>query len=229
MASAAGARKGAIWGQGQLEEGQRRQDELLTSGFNESKGYLGQAKDLYAGMTQQGQPGLQRYQDLTTGDGAAASAALGQTPGYQFSFDQGLQALNRRRAAGGMLNSGNADADAISFGSGLASQTLGQERQALLPLLGLYSQGAQGQAGTLGSLAGLSTDYSTNRASIDDSTTKSIVGLGTEAFKAGDAAKSANQAMLLSGINAGVGLLGSFAGGPGVGAGGLFTKLFGGR
>lgn len=245
MASAKGARTAAVWGTGVLQDNQRQVlDQLgqgftqagnsLTQGYDASKGFLGQAQQTYAGMQGNAQPGMARYAALTTGDGASQSAALAQTPGYQFSMDQGLQALNRRRAAGGMLNSGNADADAISFGSGLASQTLGAERQALMPYLGMYSQGAQGEAGTYGQMANnansyfgnqaaMTTDYFGNRASVYDDTAKNTVGLGTEALKAGDAAKSANQAMMMQGVNAAVGMLGSAMGG----GGGGFTKMFG--
>jgi hypothetical protein len=53
---------------------------------------------------------------------ARATGAFQAGPGYQFAFDQGMDALNRRRAAGGMLNSGNADVDAIRFGQGTANQ-----------------------------------------------------------------------------------------------------------
>lgn len=243
MASAKGARTGAIWGAGLLEANQPKVLGELSQGYDTSRGligqgrdaalgYLGQAGDLYAGQRAAAQPGMDRYAALTTGDGASMSRALESTPGYQFSLSQGLQALNRRRAAGGMLNSGNADADAISFGSGLASQTLAAERAALTPYLGLYSGGVQGGAGTLGQMAntatgtygteaGLATDYFGNRASVYDDTTKNIVGLGVSALKAGDAAKSANQAMMMQGANAAIGLLGG-------GGGGGFTKLFGG-
>lgn len=43
-------------------------------------------------------------------------------PGYQWSQQQGLQALDRSAAARGSLFSGGADADRIAFGQGLADQ-----------------------------------------------------------------------------------------------------------
>jgi hypothetical protein len=223
MASAKGARNSAIWGTNQLQENENRVLGELGTGYGTAQGFLGQAGDVWKGMAAQGQPGLSRYQALTTGDPAAAQASLEGTPGYQFNLGQGLQALTRARAAGGMLNSGNTDTDAMSFASGLASNTLNQERQALLPLMNLYSQGTAGQAGTLGAQAGLATDHWGNRASIMDNTAKSIVGLGTEALKAGDQAKNQNQANM---INIGMGLgklaLGGLTGGIGAGATGLF-------
>lgn len=231
MASAKGARTAAVWGAGLLGENRDAVLDTLGSGYDQSKGYLNQAGGLYNEMTDQGRQSLNKYNALTLGSGADIQNALEGTGGYQFNMDQGLQALQRTRAAQGMLGSGNTDTDTLSFASGLASNTLNQERQALLPTLGLYSQGIAGQAGNFGNLAGLTTDYYTSRANTMDDATKSIVGLGTEALKAGDAAKSQNQANLINGITGGVKLATSlFSGGAG-GAGGAlggFTKLFGG-
>lgn len=218
MASAKGARLAAIVGQGMIDEGEKRVLGELEKGYTGAQGYLGQAKDLFGGMTTQGQAGLDRYLSLLSGD----QSALENTAGYQFALDQGLQALNRRRAAGGMLNSGNADADAIRFASGLASQTLTQERNAALPLMQLYSQGISGQAGSLGSLADLDMGYYGSRAGLIDQNVKDKTGLVAGAFKARDAARAQNEANMLGAITGGLNLLGS-----GLGSGGFFTKLFG--
>lgn len=45
------------------------------------------------------------------------------TPGYQFAYNQGLEAVNRTAAAKGQLGSGNRLYDLTKFGQGLASQT----------------------------------------------------------------------------------------------------------
>lgn len=227
MASAKGARTAALWGTNQLQDSERRVLGELETGYANARPLLEQATGLYSGMAAQGQPGLDKYKALTLGSGQDIQNALQGNAGYQFNMDQGLQALQRTRAAQGMLNSGNTDIDTLSFASGLASNTLNQERQALLPYLGLYQQGIAGQAGTLGQRAGLTTDYYGDRGSLIDNTTKGIVGLGTEALKAGDAAKSQNQANM---INIGTGLgklaLGAMTGGGGMGAG--FLKVLGG-
>lgn len=218
MASAKGARYAAMYGQTALDDSEKRVLGELEKGYTGAQGYLGQAKDLFGGMTTQGQAGLDRYLSLLSGD----QSALEGTAGYQFAMDQGLQALNRRRAAGGMLNSGNADADAIRFASGLASQTLNQERNAALPLMQLYSQGISGQAGSLGSLADLDMGYYGSRAGIMDQNDKDKLGLVVGALKAGDAAKAQNEANLMGGISGALSLLGG-----GLGSGGFFTKLLG--
>lgn len=236
MAGAGGTRRGTMYASGLLENNMPKVLGELETGYDTSRGligqgrdaamgYLGQGGDLYAGMRTNAQPGMDRYAALTTGSPTAMNAALQATPGYQFSMDQGIQALNRRRAAGGMLNSGNADTDAIAFGSGLASQTLGAERAALMPYLGMYQGGVQGGAGNFGQMAntatgtygaeaGMATDYFGNRASVRDDTTKNIAGMGLEAFKAGDAAKAANQQMMLGAAGTVAGLAGKFLGAP---------------
>lgn len=231
MASARGARNAAIWGTGLLQDTQKQVLGELGQGYDAAQGYLGQAGDLYKGMTSAGQPGLDKYNALTLGSGADIQNALQGNAGYQFNMDQGLQALQRSRAAGGMLASGNTDTDTLAFAQGLAGQQLAAERAALNPYLGMYTGGVQGQAGVLGQQAGTATDYFGNRASVQDNTTKSIVGLGTEALKAGDAAKNANQANAIN-IGMGIGKLalgglgGALPGGGGIGAG--FLKVLGG-
>lgn len=221
MATAHGARTAAIWGTDLLQQNQPKVLGELQQGYDTSQAQLGQAGNLYAGMAARGQPGLDKYDALTLGSGADIQRALEGSGGYQFNMDQGLQALQRSRAAQGMLASGNTDTDTLSFASGLAGNQLAAERAALQPYLGMYTGGIQGQAGVLGQQAAGTTDYYGNRASVLDNTTKSIVGLGTEALKAGDAAKNANQA---NALNIGMGI-GKLALG---GLGGGFTGLFGG-
>ena len=223
MASAKGARTAAVWGADTLNQGQERVLGELGAGYDKGQGYLNQAGGLYNEMTDQGRQGLNKYNALTLGDGAAIQSALEGSGGYQFNLGQGLQALQRTRAAQGMLGSGNTDTDAMTFASGLASNTLNSERQALSPYFNMYQQGIGGQAGNLGNLAGLTTDYYGNRGSTIDNTNKSIVELGSSALKAGNQAKSANQAMMLGAVTGGVNLLGGLAGGGGAGG---FTNFF---
>lgn len=230
MASASGARKASMWGSEQLYQGQDRVLGQLDTGYGAAQGYYDQMGQTYGNLADNGQAALDKYKGLTLGSGADIQAALEGSGGYQFNLGQGLQALQRTRAAQGMLGSGNTDTDTMQFAQGLASNTLAQERAALSPLMDYYKTGMLGRAGGYGTQAGAATNYYDNRASVMDNTTKSVVGLGTEAFKAGDAAKSANQAMMMQGVTAGLGFLGGLAGGgPAGGAAGGFTKLFGGR
>lgn len=84
------------------------------------------------------------------GQGRARSA-FQAGPGFGFAVDQGLDAINRRRAASGMLASGNADREAQTFGQGLAQQEydkwLAGLGQFVSPELSATSTVAQGRAG----------------------------------------------------------------------------------
>jgi hypothetical protein len=90
---------------------------------------------------------------------ARAQAAFNAGPAYQFTRDQGIEALNRRRAAAGMLNSGNADIDALTYGTGLANQTYGgwQDRLGGLinPELTATSGAASGRAAASSNIANM--------------------------------------------------------------------------
>ena len=50
-------------------------------------------------------------------------SSITSTPGYQFAYNQGLEAVNRTAAAKGQLGSGNRLYDLTKYGQGLASQT----------------------------------------------------------------------------------------------------------
>lgn len=100
----------------------------VNQGYSDATGFLNNANAAYAPVSAlgekyggastmalnalgvNGQPGME-----------TARSAFTAGPAYQFNMDQGLEAINRRRAAGGMLDSGNADRDAQTFGAGLAS------------------------------------------------------------------------------------------------------------
>lgn len=227
MASAKGARTAAVWGSGLLQDTQKQVFGELGQGYDAAQGFLGQAGDLYKGMTAAGQPGLDQYNKLTLGSGEDITRQLEGLGGFQFERGQLEQAINRRAAAAGMSASGNADHDMMAAISGYSRGALANERAALNPYLGMYTGGVQGQAGVLGQQAGTATDYYTSRANTLDDTTKNIVGLGSQALLAGDQAKSQNQANM---INIGTGLLKGatslFTGGLG-GIGGGFMKVGG--
>lgn len=57
-------------------------------------------------------------------------------PSYQWRFDQGMEAVNRSKASGGLLNSGNWLAALTDYGQGLASTEYGNEYQRLAQLAG---------------------------------------------------------------------------------------------
>jgi len=125
----------------------------LDSGLNSSLGALGQAGEAYQPLSalasKYGQ-GTDLYLNSLGVNGAtgnqAAQDAFQAGPGYEFAQSQGLDAINRRRAASGMLGSGNADLDAIKYGTGLANQEYGNWQTKLAGLINPELSATQGAA-----------------------------------------------------------------------------------
>lgn len=125
-----------------------------------------------------------------------ATSAFQAGPGYDFTLNQGIDAINRRRNASGMLNSGNADRDAQIYGTGLANQTYGDWQNRLgglvNPELAATSGAAQldsitgraqatvaGQRGQM--LSELASRYGTGMAGLDTGEGNTLAGLATGA------------------------------------------------
>lgn len=78
-------------------------------------------------------------------------SAFSGTPGFQFALNTGLDSVNRKLAAGGMSNSGNALAELTKYGTGLAMQDYGNQIDRLGRLSGQEDQfglGTQQNANT---------------------------------------------------------------------------------
>lgn len=161
------------------------------------------------------------YQDSLGVNGAAGNAnavnAFQAGPGYQFTLDQGLNALNRRRAAAGMLNSGNADVDALTYGTGLANQTYGgwQDRLAgfVNPELSATSGVASGRAGIGQNTANMIGQDTLARLGLEQGVTTGQAGVNTA--QANNALALGNSLGTLYGNDAQnrVGVLGNVTGG----------------
>lgn len=90
----------------------------------------------------------------------ANPSSVTSLPGYQFQFDQGMQALERGQAASGTLGGGTASTEDIKFGQGLASTSFGNWEAILQQLAGgnlgtsnagsLTSSGVSGMYGAIG-------------------------------------------------------------------------------
>lgn len=134
----------------------------LNEGQSGALGQLGQARsDLTAGggayaplsalAARYGQGG-QLYGDSLGLGGAEgnqrAQQAFQAGPGYEFALSSGIDALNRRANAAGMLQGGNANRDAITFAQGLANQEYGNWQNRLKGI------GDQELAATQGAAAG---------------------------------------------------------------------------
>lgn len=104
-------------------------------------------------------------------------------PGYHWQLDQGTQALNRRRAAAGMLNSGNADIDAITYGQGLANQEYGNWQNRLAGFrdseLNATSAAASGRSGIDQAMSNLYQNDASNRLGLEYGATQGQAGANT--------------------------------------------------
>lgn len=164
---------GTLGALGFVGGGANQAQRYLGQGVAGAMGQYGQARaDLQGGAaayeplsslaSSYGQ-GRALYQDALgingPGGNARATSAFEAGPGYNFQLDQGLDAINRRRNAGGMLASGNADRDAQVYGQGLAKQEYNNWLNNLggfvSPELQATSGAAAGQAGIASNLASL--------------------------------------------------------------------------
>lgn len=90
---------------------------------------------------------MQQYNTLLTNPGAIMSLAgsgYQQSPGYQYEYNQGMNAANSAAAAGGMLGTPYEQQDAAAMATNLANQDY---YQYLNSALGLYGQGLSGEEG----------------------------------------------------------------------------------
>jgi hypothetical protein len=196
----------------------------LDSGLQSGLGALGQAGEAYAPLSALAGKygaGTDLYMNSLGVNGAAGNQAAVDAfqagPGYEFTKNQGLDAINRRRAASGMLGSGNADIDAITYGTGLANQTYGDWQKNLAglinPELQATSGAATGQAGVYKDMAALYGADTAARLGLEQAVTTGQAGVNS--------AQAANQLALgnsLAGLYSGdatnrVGLQGNIASG----------------
>ena len=132
----------------------------LDSGLASSKGYLDNAGSIYSGLQDKYGAGTNLYLDALGVNGPdaakAAQSSFTTSPGYEAGIDAGLSAINRRRAGAGMLDSGNADLDAMTFAQNAQNQ---QWNGWLSNLGGLVSPEMSAASGTAGNMTNLSNLY----------------------------------------------------------------------
>lgn len=185
----------------------------------------------YGNQYQQGFEGLSQNYAPFAQTGLQANDALAQLirdpssvrnlPGYQFDFDQGIQALDRSKAAKGLLNSGRAAMDIQRFGTGLADKTYGDQ---LARLMGLTQQGlgaTQLQTNTAGQ--GLQGNLGA-RTTAYGGQMQSAGTIGQGDIAAANARAQGTQNL----FNTGASLIGQGVGAFGGGGMGGISSLFGG-
>ncbi len=127
--------------------------DLSQKGLDNFNAYNNLAYKEYSALDNLGNSGITAYGNALglNGDAGSQSAisAFQQNPGYQFALNQGLDALDRRAASRGMLNSGNTTADTLNYANGLASQNWQQYINNLANTVGVAQNTANAQSGTL--------------------------------------------------------------------------------
>lgn len=196
---------------------------FLDSGLGRSSGYLNNALGAYDSLGALGDKygaatslGLNAL-GVNGGDAAnTAWQSFTNNPGTTQAIDAGLDTINRRRAAGGMLGSGNADLDALQFGQNLQNQQQNTWLQNLLgftsPELSATSGAVAGRAGAYGGLADLYSQDAANRIGVTNGLATGMMQ-GNQQIAAGQASGARNL------LGAGMGLASMAMGGMGGGFG----------
>jgi len=157
--SAAGSIGGSLISSGKAGAGAGQSQQLLE----QQRADLAPYRDV-------GAVSLQDQQDLLGLNGPdAANAAMARfqtSPGYQWSRDQGLQAVDAGAAAREMLRSGATLKAEQTFGTGLADQEFGNYYNRLMGLTTLGETAAAGGAATAGTAAGLAQGAGNTQSSI---------------------------------------------------------------
>jgi len=144
----------------------------------------------------------------------AAQGAFQAAPGYQYQVNQATDAIDRRRAIGGMYSSGNADLDTNTAVQGLANQ--GYQNW----LQGLQGAGQTGINTTAAAAGGIAGGY-TNLANLAQQYAQNQTGVAGNVTSGNISANNLQAAGAKNLLGAGLGLLSLGAGG----AGGLGSML----
>lgn len=216
----------------QLNNYQTQGQNFLNTGYATSTDALNNALGAYAPLSslasQQGQGTSMLLNSLglngAAGGQTAWDAFQNANPQTQGAIDTGLEAINRRRAAAGMLNSGNADADALKFAQNLQNQQYGNWQSSLAGLnnnaLSATGAAAAGQAGIYGGLANLGQQNASNNVNLLGNVTSGMMSANNQQA-AGESAGAKNL------LGLGTSLLGLGTGGGGTIGGSLLSGLGG--
>lgn len=190
----------------------------LDSGLTNSKGALDNAGNIYGGLQNKYGAGTSLYLDALGVNGAdkaqAAQSAFTTNPGNDASIKAGLDTLNRRRASAGMLDSGNADLDALTYGQNLQNQQYNGWLDRLGGLVSPELTAVSGAAGNQTNIANLYQNDATNRIGLQGNVTSGNIGANN--YEAAGASAGAKN--LLGGALSLATLGTSLAGGGGLGS-----------
>jgi hypothetical protein len=168
-------------GRAQIAAAEKGYDDAkaaIGKGRKEAYGFYDKALVPFTALYDKSMAGYGAYGDAAGINGPEgyerAVASFRTNPGYEFTIDQALQAINRNAAATGRLASGNTDIDVANYVTGLADQQWDDYVSRLAPYLQQPFQAAEGQADIYGSKAGVATNYGTNLATLAQGKAKAV-------------------------------------------------------
>lgn len=185
-------------------------NSIINSTSAQQVGHLTQANDL-AGLGAGGAGMIRDALGLGGDEGKARALAAFQdtNPGFQFALDTGLEALDRRAASRGMLNSGNTNLDTINYATGLGNQSY---QGWLDNLTGAVDR----NIGTLGNLATQAGNVGATKLGVAGDLASANMGANNQ-YASGREASQGGLWDLLGNV---AGVAGSFMGYGGFGGGG---------
>ena len=152
------------------------------SGQNAAQAQFAQQRNDLAPYRDASTGSLQAQQDLLGLNGPdAATTAMGNfqtSPGYQFSMDQGLRAVDAGAAAKGLLRSGATLKAEQTFGTGLADQEFSNYYNRLFDMSKLGETAAAGGASTAVAAGNSAQGAGNTQASIYNNLGQSLTSTG---------------------------------------------------
>lgn len=149
-------------------------NDALTAAAGKVQGY----QQPYMDTGQQGLTGITNNLSYLTSPISMNQKQLQDTPGYQFSLQQGLQGVNNQQSAMGLANSGAAIKAGANFAQGLASNTyqqqygnaLSSQSQLFNNLMGLSGLGETASQATGNAQMNAATNISSNYTGLGNAT-----------------------------------------------------------
>jgi len=194
---AAGSIAGGAMNAGAAEDAAQAQVQAANKSAETQLNIYNQTRSDLAPYLNMGTSALSHLANIlgigTTGapDNSKLYEALKGYPGYQFSFDEGMRALNQSGAARGLLNSGATIQNATKFGQGMAQSVLGDY---LNRLTGVATLGEN--AGSMTGSAGVATGANVGNSYMNAGSAAGAGIMGSNMAMTGGINQALNNSML---------------------------------
>lgn len=151
-----------------LNTGLTNANSALDTGFGQSREFFDRASVPFTDLLRRGNAGYDTYLDATGVNGAGGISRAGDLfksmPGYRGGLDTGIDLLERRANARGMLSGGNTSADTIKYASDYDAGKYKDFLSSLLPNIGVAQGATSGTAGILGQQGAMANDLGRTKA-----------------------------------------------------------------